>query len=217
MADRDPELRILAVGVLREQGFDVQTVDDGLAARRAMSGRTPQLVVLNTFLPHLLGVTLCAEMRKDPRLKSTRIVLMGSLFSRQRFVRSPEALYGADAFIDGRGSAAEIRAALQQAIGSDPQPRVPGPGEDNHEAVSRLARTVVGDILLYNPEQAARGLETGHFLESFAHEIRQGERMVARRFPDLPDSVRIYREAVEKAMRKRLQPATGTVVEGGGR
>jgi len=209
VAEQDPALRDQFTAGLQQEGYEVQAIADGLEVRRFLAGWRPRLVVLNVFLPHVLGVTLCSEIKRHPQLQQTRVLLVGSLYRRDRFMRHPEDLYGADGFLDGNGRPEEIRrdlvkfcrksAALQQSA-------VAGGGEEWDELM-RLARIVVGDIILYNPDTADREMAAGRFLQAFAQEIREGEGLVAERFSHLPGHGEAYHQTVKEAVAQHRSAA----------
>lgn len=210
VAERESELRELLVSSLQAEGYEVQSVDDGLAVRRSLASWRPRLVVLNVFLPNLLGVTLCSEIKRHPQLQGTRVLLVGSLYRRDRFMRHPDDLYGADGFLDGNAQPHEIRrdlAAFTVAKDSPAAAAEDHAGDDDENELARLARIVVGDIILYNPDTAEREMAAGRFLQAFAQEILEGEGLAAERFSHLQGHAEIYRETVKDAVTRHCEAA----------
>jgi DNA-binding response OmpR family regulator len=74
----DDELAILQVvsDLLEAEGYDVATATDGGAALRSLRAREPDAVVLDVMLPHKSGLDVVREMRADPALARTPVVLM---------------------------------------------------------------------------------------------------------------------------------------------
>jgi len=70
---------------LSGRGHDVRTASGPVSARAALRRRAPQLVALDGGMPGLPSGDLLAEMERDPRVSSARVVLMaknaGSLFA----------------------------------------------------------------------------------------------------------------------------------------
>ena len=202
VADRDEDRRRLLEELLKNHGYMVTSVENGVEARRAIAATRPRLVFLNTFLPSVLGVTLCAEIKRHPELSMTAVVLVGSQYRRDRFVRNPQGLYGADAFLDCSGpdeevlrKTGEVLARLQAAA-----ERAPRAAEDDVSELRRLARIIAGDIILYNPKIADAEIAAGRFFETFAEEIREGESLVARRFPTLGNGRSILHDTLREAV-----------------
>ena len=209
VADRDAVLRTLLAVTLREEGYQVTEVEDGPAVRPALAGRRPQVVVLNAFLPEILGVTLCSEIKRHPELNETTVILVGSLYRRDRFMRDPDDLYGADGFIDGSAPPAEVRKTLvglcpARSGGASPL-RTDAVSE--HEELARLARIVVGDIILYNPDSAQKERAAGNFLQAFAAEMTEGQALVEERFGHLPGHVDLYFQIARDTIARHCEAA----------
>jgi len=204
VADRDPELRADLGTALRQAGYEVEEALDGHQARRLLAARVPHVAFLNAFLPGVLGVTLCAEIKRHPERSAARIVLVGSLYRRDRFVRDPQALYGADAFLDASDARADrVRAALA-LLQTLPPPATPAPVGDSTTDLRRLARIIAGDIILYNAPASDHEIAAGRFFDTFAEEVREGEQLVDQRFPGLEDRHRLYQSALREAIAAHL-------------
>jgi CheY-like chemotaxis protein len=62
---------------LEDEGYQVAIAEDGRAAFEAMRrDGTPDLVLLDLFMPEMDGWTLTTRMRSDPELARTPIVIM---------------------------------------------------------------------------------------------------------------------------------------------
>lgn len=209
VAEQDPVLRDLFTGSLQDEGYQVKAVEDGLEVRRLLAGWPPRLVVLNVFLPHVLGVTLCSEIKRHPQLNQTRVLLVGSLYRRDRFMRHPDDLYGADGFLDGNGKRDEMHRELVQfcRAGEALPSSVADTDGDEWDELTRLARIVVGDIILYNPDTADGVMASGTFLQAFAQEIREGEALVRARFGHLEGHGQVYHQTVKDAVERHRSAA----------
>jgi DNA-binding response OmpR family regulator len=60
--DEEPLARLVA-GYLKKEGFDVETVGDGLDAVEAARARPPAVIVLDLMLPGIDGVEACRRIR----------------------------------------------------------------------------------------------------------------------------------------------------------
>jgi hypothetical protein len=54
------------------------------------------------------------------------------------------------------------------------------------EDIARLARIMLSDLRLYNPDRFATALREGRLLETFKDELARGRDLVDHRFPDVP-------------------------------
>jgi DNA-binding response OmpR family regulator len=57
-------------------GFDVETIRDGEAALERLAVVKPDVVILDLNLPHVSGIDVLQEIRSDPRLVNTRVVVV---------------------------------------------------------------------------------------------------------------------------------------------
>lgn len=76
VADDDQDLNDLVTMKLEAAGHEVVSVVDGEnALLRALSDR-PDLIVLDWMLPRRNGLEVCREVRSDPELSGTRILML---------------------------------------------------------------------------------------------------------------------------------------------
>ena len=76
VADDDQDLNDLVTMKLEAAGHEVVSVVDGEnALSRAISDK-PDLIVLDWMLPRRNGLEVCREVRSDPGLSGTRILML---------------------------------------------------------------------------------------------------------------------------------------------
>jgi predicted Zn finger-like uncharacterized protein len=80
---------------------------------------------------------------------------------------------------------------------------------DPHREIHRLARIMVSELRLYNPERFAAAMKQGKFLDTFRMELTRGKDMIASRFPDLPDRVAVLGAALREAITAEARAASG--------
>jgi len=64
VVDDDPPSVKMISFLLREEGYDVISTDNGLAALELIDSQTPDLVVLDVMMPHLDGFEVCRRIRQ---------------------------------------------------------------------------------------------------------------------------------------------------------
>lgn len=74
--------------VLRNEGFDVRTVGDGMQALAALSTRRPDLMLLDLGLPVLSGMAVLQRIRADVALKRTPVVILSAENEREAIVEA---------------------------------------------------------------------------------------------------------------------------------
>jgi DNA-binding response OmpR family regulator len=83
--------------VLGREGWRLTRVADGAGALAAMRADPPDLVILDVMLPNVSGYEICQQIRLDPALAETRILMMtarGNAVERRKGLA-----LGADGFI----------------------------------------------------------------------------------------------------------------------
>ena len=79
VVDDDPLVRDLLARALRSDGVTVTTAADGIEALEALSGATPDLVILDRFMPRLEGGTVLYEMQSKINLKSIPVLVLTAM------------------------------------------------------------------------------------------------------------------------------------------
>lgn len=75
---------------------------------------------------------------------------------------------------------------------------------DNPALAFRLARAIVSDIALYNPEKVKEGITNDNIFDLLAEELAEGrEHFYSRVTPELPDKDNMYDRAVVDVMIKQ--------------
>lgn len=61
---------------VKQAGFEVETIRDGQAALERLAAVEPDVVILDLNLPSVSGMDILREIRSDPRLVKTRVVIV---------------------------------------------------------------------------------------------------------------------------------------------
>lgn len=78
VVEDDPDMVRLIVHRLEQAGYQVTAAADGLAGLAAARATRPDLVVLDWMMPGLTGVEVCAEIRADEAIATTRILMLSA-------------------------------------------------------------------------------------------------------------------------------------------
>ncbi len=251
--------------VMLQNGFTVYLAHDGAVAMELIKTKTPQVAIVDVALPKIYGFEMAEMVKQDEALKDrTRMILLGSVYEKDRYRRKPQSLYGADAYIEKHHDGPHILAKVENLIlgkplppgmenlpGAGPSPAEPPsqpaseePGEEQappepekqkteaaaapapqsaaapsapaasaggappvpddpeHQKAARLARTIVSDISLYNPELVTRGVQEGNIYELLAKDIDDGLKHFNGR---VSDEIRSQRDYFKEAMDALIQ------------
>ncbi len=77
VVDDEPDIRQLLQEILEDEGYEVETAENGEAARRLHRQRKPDLVLLDIWMPDIDGVTLLKEWQEDDQLEIPVIMMSG--------------------------------------------------------------------------------------------------------------------------------------------
>jgi len=94
VVDRDPHIRELEAHFLDKAGFSVIFAQDGEDALAQARRTIPDIVVTEILVPGLDGLTLCRQLKEDPRTRRIAVLVFSILAVAKR---AREA--GADAFL----------------------------------------------------------------------------------------------------------------------
>lgn len=75
--DDEPAIAMVLEAALGDEGHDVITASDGLAGiERLRQGQTPDVVLVDLYMPRMSGRDLVVAMRADPALREIPVVLV---------------------------------------------------------------------------------------------------------------------------------------------
>ncbi len=192
---------------LRRLGFDVtffETGDTTLDFARRMRA---DLVIVNVYLKGKLGVEVTEEIKADPALSHTRVILIGALFRANRFRANPTNLYGADEYIEEQIPEKEFRQIIHKLF-----PQVGAVTDDvpveprEYDEARRLARLILSDIIIYHVDKVERGIRDDNFFEVLREEIDEGRQYYDSRVPmPVRRDTEIYTETLQQFVQMKRE------------
>ncbi|MBY0399792.1 zinc-ribbon domain-containing protein [Myxococcota bacterium] len=114
VADPDEARGKLVLEAIRSFGLTGHLVLDGVEAMLAIQRMLPAAVVLDAGLPRMYGFQVCEIVKRNESLRSTTVVLVGSVHDASRYRREPTELYGADVYLEQPDLPDGLRAILQE-------------------------------------------------------------------------------------------------------
>ena len=76
VVEDDPSVRGLLHTLLAAEGYEVSTASDGLAGLVKAASTHPSLILLDLMMPDLGGVRVLEELREDPALAGTPVIVV---------------------------------------------------------------------------------------------------------------------------------------------
>lgn len=183
IADEPRPFRSFLAEHLRRLGFDVSTFEAGEPALDFVRRARADLAIVNVYLKGRLGVEVTEDIRADAGLEHTRVILIGALFRANRFRANPANLYGADEYIEEQIPEKEFRQIIRKLF-----PQVGHTAEmpvepKEYDEARRLARLILGDIVIYHPGKVEAGIRDDTFFEVLKDEIAEGRDYYDSRVP----------------------------------
>lgn len=106
IADDEQNIVISLEFLMKREGFTVCIAADGQEAIDKVRSETPNLVLLDIMMPRKNGYEVCQEIRSDPQLQGTRILMLTAK-GREMEVTKGLAM-GADAYMTKPFSTREL-------------------------------------------------------------------------------------------------------------
>ncbi len=76
VVEDDPSVRGLLQTLLTAEGYDVETASDGLGGLLKAAATDPAVILLDLMMPDLGGIRVLEELRADPALRRTPVVVV---------------------------------------------------------------------------------------------------------------------------------------------
>ncbi len=112
--DDDPAQRALLRSRLLREGFSVVQADNGADGLRQIIRHRPHIVICDVLMPGVNGLAVCKEVRSDPSLDGTYIIMVTSLDCRDFKHRA--LLTGADDYLAKPFDLLELSARIRNGL-----------------------------------------------------------------------------------------------------
>lgn len=206
IADEPRPFRSFLAEHLHRLGFDVTTFETGEPAFEFVRRMRADLAIVNVYLKGRLGVEVTEDIRAEPELAHTRVILIGALFRANRFRANPTNLYGADEYIEEQIPEKEFRQIIRKLF-----PQV-GHAEElpiepkEYDEARRLARLILSDIVIYHLEKVEAGIRDDNFFEVLKAEIADGRAYYDSRVPlRVRQNTEIFSETLQQFVRMKRE------------
>src|SRR5947207_1125812 len=78
VVDDDEDIRNLLDVILQEEGFSVQTAEDGCDALLKIETDPPQFLLLDLMMPRMTGEEVLRSIKSDPALEDIRVLIISA-------------------------------------------------------------------------------------------------------------------------------------------
>ena len=112
--DDDPEVLGTVGRVLEKENYEVTLASSGPQALGYLERRKPDMVILDIIMPEMDGITICRQLRRDPRFAALPILFLTAKGSTDDIVQGLDA--GADDYVVKPFELAELRARVHALL-----------------------------------------------------------------------------------------------------
>jgi DNA-binding response OmpR family regulator len=116
IADDEPNIVTALEFLLRGRGYEVDIARNGLEALERIRDTRPDLVLLDVMMPERSGYDVCREIRSQPELAGTKVVMLSAKGSQADMGRGLDA--GADLYITKPFSNRELLERIGKLLAS---------------------------------------------------------------------------------------------------
>ncbi|MFQ5457717.1 MAG: zinc-ribbon domain-containing protein, partial [Myxococcota bacterium] len=228
VAHSEPEVCGRMAELLSKEQYEVAASHDGVDALMNIQRERPAAVVLDAALPKMYGFEICEFMKRNESLRDVKVLLVAAGHVQSRYKRTPQNLYGADDVLEEGELAASLASRLSRLLSEASRPAEPGTGamaappvsgdrpaespeadaaqDEERERARRLARIIVSDIALYNPETFEKGVRSGQLANLVREDLEEGYKLFRSRIPaPIAEECDFIREALEAHAEKKRQ------------
>lgn len=114
VVDDTPANVRLLTGILKVEGYEIETASDGVAALAAIAARVPDVVLLDAMMPGMDGFEVCRRIKSEPTTAFLPVVMVTALTETEDRVRALEA--GADDFLAKPVDDIEVVARVESLV-----------------------------------------------------------------------------------------------------
>ncbi len=104
VVDDEADVRTFLSALLKKNGYEVITADDGVEGLRLVKEENPALITLDLLMPKQSGTDMYRNLQKDKQLASIPVIVISGLAGRHLAVPAPLAVFDkpiqADKFIE---------------------------------------------------------------------------------------------------------------------
>ncbi|MBT9313277.1 response regulator [Leptothoe kymatousa] len=114
VVDDNRDLRSYVASILQRQGHRISTAHNGAAGLEVARNIKPQLIITDLMMPQVSGLELIQQVRQDPELQGTPIILLTAKVGDETRLEGVEQ--GADAYISKPFKDREVLAEVRNLL-----------------------------------------------------------------------------------------------------
>jgi DNA-binding NtrC family response regulator len=152
VVDDESDIRTLIEEILTDEGYRVSTAGDAAEAREQLAANSPDLVLLDIWMPDTDGITLLGEWSQRGEL-GCPVVIMSGHGTVETAVEATRL--GAVDFVEKPLSIAKLLRTVEKGLESDQPESVPGGRSDPHATLGPVGKSATMQALREQLERVA--------------------------------------------------------------
>ena len=195
VVDDEAESRTLLESVLRAEGYEVRTAENGRQALRMIKERAPDLLLLSALLPEVHGFEIARRLRGSERYGHMPIVMMSPVHRGWRLAEDLRESCGVEHYIEKPLKPEHILAAAAAALADE----TPTP-EAVPELSARAEKALADGMAAYRAGDNVRAiheLEQGVAIDPLAYRLHFHLGLLFAQQGQTYDAIRALERAVE--------------------
>ena len=115
VVDDEPDIVEMITIRLKANGYDVVSARNGKEGFKKAKEEHPDLVILDILMPEVDGVTMSANMKKDPELKDIPVVFLTCIVDKSEIKNKSHSIAG-DIFMAKPFDARELMVTIDKLL-----------------------------------------------------------------------------------------------------
>lgn len=200
LAEQPRPFRNFIIQNLKELEIEYEVFEDGLILKEKIQKKMPNLLITNVFLPNLLGIKICEDIKSNLKGNNISIILIGAIHKLERYRRKPKFLYGADEYIEEGISSHVFKSIVKRLLGISFEKEFVRTPEEEHNL--RKMRILTNEIVNEYSEIINKYLN-GKDRESLKELFLKANIRLKERFPELSED--LLRSFIIQYLKKKLE------------
>jgi CheY-like chemotaxis protein len=118
VVDDDPDARTFMTTVLKDNGFETVTANDGNEALERIQEKAPDLIALDITMPEKSGVAVYRKVKEDEKLKGIPVIIITGVSNEfEKFISSRRQVPPPEGYISKPVEPDELMKKVRQLLG----------------------------------------------------------------------------------------------------
>ncbi|MCE5195190.1 MAG: zinc-ribbon domain-containing protein [Nitrospiraceae bacterium] len=136
VAHSNPAVVAKISSLLARNDFSVLTAQDGVEAAQKIAEAIPAVAILDVALPEIFGFDLCKQFKDKAETRDIKVILISSIYDKNRYRREPNSLYGADDYIEEHNINSLLIEKINSVLGNE-RPGIEQKKEETKETLQQ--------------------------------------------------------------------------------